>query len=517
MTDESYIDDSGLISEKIEIFNETAKNIKQQIINFGKDGRNRKANPSYYTNKSAVFSSLYDELRDNFNEIIILNPEKDNVFFSSSLGDIYTFPETFLTEAKNHLDMLNTECFRASKPAKNFAAHIIQSLTPTKRNSAATTSNYDSPNDSDIETLKRENNDLTLKLSELFIQLESAKSELTDLKQANRDLRMSNHKLKLEALQGNTYSENNLDNCNPLANYTFPKRNKITDIIKLIPKFNGKPDELRVYLNKIDDLFSYIHDNEEALFVTVVKTNLTGEAATEVAEEEGLDTWNDLKTKLLTSFKQKENHVNDIARLQQMKQGPNENVENFCNRVKIILIKLKSVIPTGATRSFWFAHTERYATQCLEDGLSDVSISARLVSEKPKTFQAAIQFVIDTECRLKKNQIQVDATNFNAKQNIHATAPQVTMCTFCNKKGHQFSNCRIRIKNAPTDNPISTKTYRCDICETDTHTTAICYKNPKNNKSPDTNSNDKETVHTISVEPAAQSESYADTWLESEN
>lgn len=98
----------------------------------------------------------------------------------------------------------------------------------------------------------------------------------------------------------------------------------------MIPKFNGKPEELRVYINKIDDLFSYINDGDEAIFVTVVKTNLTGEAALEILDEEGLDSWNELKSKLLTSFKNQENHVKDIALLQQMKQCENENVETFC-------------------------------------------------------------------------------------------------------------------------------------------------------------------------------------------
>lgn len=69
-----------------------------------------------------------------------------------------------------------------------------------------------------------------------------------------------------------------------------------------------------------------------------------------------------------------------------MHQKPNESVTDFCNRIKQVLNKLKNSIPTGTTKQFWFSHTEKYAIHCLQDGLNDLKIQARLSSVDHTSF-----------------------------------------------------------------------------------------------------------------------------------
>lgn len=507
-------DDPADMEEAIEFFHTTATTVKKAIVNFGKDGASRKSDPTYFSKKLVTFTKLYDELDQNYINILQVDHEKTHPFFITPLESIYTTPDQLLEEAKKHLDLLKNP---PGPIPFNIAQHILSSLSPHKQrtnNATATSSDSNRDLNSIIAKLTQEKDELTLQVSELFIQLETSQEEITKLKQANRELRLANHILKLDSFQINPDREQQPTNIST-TNSSIPPRNKITDIIKLIPKFNGKPEDLRVYLNKIDDLFSYIDNCDEALFVTVVKTNLTGEAANEIAEEEGLDTWDELKAKLTTSFKQKENHVNDIALLQQTRQGQSETVELFCARIKKVLTKLKSVIPAGTTRNFWFAHSERYALQCLEDGLSDVKIQARLVAEKPKTFQAAVQFVIDTECRLNKNKNATDTSRGNTIKD--SGAQSVPTCTYCRKKGHKIEDCRIKNKNPSAEK--SEKKFRCEICDRDTHTTAICYKNPKNKKPADTKVESPEKINNISIQPAITDDESIenDTWLTSEN
>lgn len=283
----------------------------------------------------------------------------------------------------------------------------------------------------------------------------------------------------------------------------------------MIPKFSGKIEELRVYLNKIDDLYSYIFDGDEAIFVTVVKTNLTGEAATEILDEDNVDTWDELKKLLLKAFKPHENHVNEIAMLQSLKQSQNDTVETFCNKIKKNLLKLKSVVPIGATRQFWFQHTERYAIQCLEDGLRDVKVQARLVSERKTTFQAAAQFAMDTENRLNKNISDIP----KEKSIKESDNKSISFCNYCKKKGHKIENCELRNKkNNNNVSNVDKKSFKCEICEKDTHSTSICYKNPKNIK-PDDKKTDvvTDSLHSISVEQAVTGQDSNDIWFSSEN
>lgn len=145
---------------------------------------------------------------------------------------------------------------------------------------------------------------------------------------------------------------------------------------------------------------------------------------------------------LIKAFKRHENHVNEIAMLQSLKQNQSESVEIFCNIIKKNLAKLKSVVPIGASREFWFQHTERYAIQCLEDGLRDVEVPARLVAEKKSTLQAAAQFAVDTVNRLNKN--ISDAVK--DKPNRDYENKSTLFCNYCKKKGHKIDNCELRNK-----------------------------------------------------------------------
>lgn len=504
------------IEESIKLFKETATAIKQAISNFKKDSQDTKSKPGYYSRKLEYFQVLRDDIFKFYNEICTLDKEKKHAIHRTDVGNNKT-PEEFLIDTQTHLELLKTlvttvsvENSPSSIPnastfsslAKNIVANI------SNKSDAKSSQNTEINKDDEISNLLYLNDDLKQKYIDISKENEKIMAQLRDLQSINSQLRIENQKAKLENLFLKSENENEIRispqfNSSLMSNTPHVKR--VSDILKLIPKFNGKPEELRVYINKIDDLFSYINNGDEAIFVTVVKTNLTGEAALEVLDEEGLDSWSELKAKLLTSFKNQENHVNDIALLQQMKQSENESVETFCNRIKKVLSKLKSVIPVGAARSFWFTHTERYALQCLEDGLIDVTVQARLIAQKPPNFQSAVQFAIDTDNRLKKN-TDYSLNKTNEQKNK-------LFCRYCKKTNHTIENCKLKSKK-PDQKTEENKTedYKCTICKKNTHSTDICYNNPKNKQK-----SSKNEANANSLASKEQNDDELELWTGSEN
>lgn len=278
----------------------------------------------------------------------------------------------------------------------------------------------------------------------------------------------------------NQRSQQNFDNS---YNNSFNEESDLfplREILKLIPKFSGNSSELRIYINKINELWSYVKDGrDQAKFITVLKNRLSGEAALLLLEEDGLETWNEIKTILQLNFSIDPNHSNNLAMLQTIKQDSKEDVQSFCNRIKEILTKIKSVIPNGATKSFWFEHNERQAIQSLEDGLKDSTLQSRMIAARKPTFLLASQYAIEVDNRLTSK-------NINFRSELDKTA--VKFCSYCKKNNHLIDNCRLLKENTKSKNTDLKQnkpkpTFKdCEFCNKNNHTSDICYKNPNNTK-----------------------------------
>lgn len=91
----------------------------------------------------------------------------------------------------------------------------------------------------------------------------------------------------------------------------------IKEIIKLIPSFNGNSTDLRVYINKCSELWTFVQsDADRKRFVTVLKNNLSGDAALVLLDEEDLNDWESIRSILNENFNADPNHSNHIAMLQ---------------------------------------------------------------------------------------------------------------------------------------------------------------------------------------------------------
>lgn len=293
----------------------------------------------------------------------------------------------------------------------------------------------------------------------------------------------------------------------------------IKEIIKLIPKFNGNSNDLRVYINKCNELWSFVKKPmDRTRFITVLKNNLSGDAALVLLDEDGLDNWDSIRDVLQSNFNAEPNHSNHIAMLQSMKQRKDETVSDFCKRIKELLNKLKSSIPNGTTKQFWFEHNEKQAIQALEDGLADVKLQSRVVSASKPTFNIASQFAIETDNRLKS---KIISDRSDSKGSL--------LCKYCKSNDHMIENCKKRPAKdqkkpqSATTNEKKSDDFRCTICSTNTHTTEICYKNPKNknngksDKSAGATANSLSNNHSEINNCDISNSSEYQIWIDSEN
>lgn len=492
-------------------------NIIKCEINFGKDSSSRKTK-EYYDTKINSFQDLYRKFTDVEKEIVQIEPNHE-LDYRASILDKYEQFLNVLKQGKSNL----------VKP--NAAAGIMEFVAERQVNTAAQQSTPDNANQlklslSKIDELEaelyqaridlkflsenhdaflRENNDLKNSISNLNSQIneiDSIKFEKDSIESQFKALKLNFDRVSYEKRQLQITLNNSVSSISSTANQQHRSdtgvannqcnSNKddtlftIKDIVKLIPKFSGNRTDLRVYINKCTELYSYVkHGGDQARFITVLKNNLSGDAALLLLDEDNLEDWDSIKDLLNQNFHSDPNHSNHIALMQSMKQKQEESVEDFSKRIKNILTKLKSSIPEGATKQFWFDHTERQAIQALEDGLFDVKLQSRVVSANKTSFNIASQYAIETENRLKSKQ-----SNYaqSSKSNMPKVPNEFLFCRYCKKNNHLIENCKLRaknnekkgIKNEENNTEGASEGFKCTICNKNNHTTAICYKNPDN-------------------------------------
>lgn len=397
-------------------------------------------------NKNIELAAQIEKLTKSFNNLKDLSKTTQNDKFES-------------LQAQNDLILSELENVKS----ENAALRIESTMREAELNEIA--NSYDQTSQNDKFKILQEQND------RIISELEIVKSENTALR---ADSLLREVELKTEIA----------NSCGRNPKPSFSDTLTINEISKLMPKFNGKPEDLRSFVKKIDDLNIYVKtDNEQARFATLIKLSLTSEAADLLVDEDNLNTWTEIKAMLIKTCSPHINHSNYIALLQKMEQGESESVEAFTLRVKAILKKLKCVIPEGATKQFWFPHCDKYAIQCLEDGIRDIQVQTRLVAAKLDKYHIAAQHAIDIADRLKKG-----STSKEMKPN-----PKFT----------------------PYKKP--DQTYNCTICNKTTHSTDICYKNPKNmNKETKQEADKKINSIAQSIEPNERAPELKDVWFEQE-
>lgn len=452
----------------MEALSNTLKTIGEKIqkafVNFKKDSNDRK-NDEYFRKKIESLNSLYNQFSDIENELCASDPDHE-LEYRKSILDSYENYSQILRNGLQSVKQTNNAAHNIMSFVSKSAAHSSPSASSSaSANELKTALSKIADLENELSQLKETNKSLqTIIETSENSDLTAATSENLTLKATIKDLEeklsaMDQLQLTIDSLNSQIQASKRnydrvvyekrqiqikLDNAEFVNSTQFNSNNNhsrysensslsndelftIRDIVKLIPKFNGNRSELRIFINKCTELWAYVKEGaDQARFITVLKNNLSGEAAMLLLDEDDIEDWESLRDLLNANFNSDPNHSNNIAQMQNMKQSANESVENYCKRIKDILSKLKSSIPNGATKQFWFEHTESHAIQALEDGLRDVNLQSRVIAARKKSFNIASQYAIETDSRLKSKSIDLPSIDQNKKESK-------ILCNYCKK------------------------------------------------------------------------------------
>lgn len=489
--------------------NEYGDAIIKLSANFKKDPKERK-NKEYFGKKATYLESLYrsftdvekkiDEIDSAFdleyrNQIVDIYEQLENTFRASTAA----LEKNSAPKASHAFDFLkNNIGDKSASASSSTVSNTFATSSPTKTNDDSVQTRLAMEKIDElnaiVSTLQAENNSLKKIISDLesnIVLVDQLRLEKDTIEQQFKALKANYDRvvydkrtlqIRINQLSSSNSSHSNSNNNSSpddLDSELFP----IRDLIKLIPKFSGDRAQLRVYINKCSELWSFVKDGvDQARFITVLKNNLSGEAALLLLDEDELEDWESIRSLLNQNFNSDPNHSNNIALMQSMKQNRNESVEDFCGRIKTILVTLKSSIPTGATKHFWFDHTERQAVQALEDGLVDLSLQSRVVAAQKTSFNLASQYAIETAKRLTS---KFEPHPTQKYQHDSTASKEKSFCRYCKKPNHTIENCRLRQKNNDKKTTSDQTDFKCTICKTNSHSTDICYKNPDRTTKPE--------------------------------
>lgn len=237
-----------------------------------------------------------------------------------------------------------------------------------------------------------------------------------------------------EVINSNTMEENVRATDNVTNSFTEPIHVRMaqietipSDIIKIIPIFNGDSHLLNMFIKKCEYIilnFGYMNSFYQTEYLMhVITSRLSGKAATMVSDNEHLiNDWEQLKMLLYQHFGDQRSEECLLMELESISLKPGETFLELCNRIQLhrsnLFAKLNSTIGIYAKDS----KKEIYNHIALNVFLYNLPKGLmRIVRLKnPQTLEDALQIVMEevnfnNQYKMRNNLLHNDKTNSNRK------------------------------------------------------------------------------------------------------
>lgn len=208
---------------------------------------------------------------------------------------------------------------------------------------------------------------------------------------------------------------------------------EMRDIVKLVPEYDGKEKFLDTFIKKIDRLWEYIADNEDAdknQLLLVLQVKLVGKAAEAVQDNE-FQNWQSVKEALIAKITPNRNTEKSELKLCATKQKPGESIEDYAQRIEDALSALNRSFPQEEQNEAIKKANDRKAKTSFENGLYSTFLKNQVIGQNCTTFRNSVDYVIEQDSR--RAELKPKSNNL--------------FCTFCKMSNHNIENCRKRNKN----------------------------------------------------------------------
>ena len=253
---------------------------------------------------------------------------------------------------------------------------------------------------------------------------------------------------------------------------------KIGLLLKILKQFDGNRDKLHEFIENADTAMRLASEDDSPTVFEFIKCNITGKARSQIRNRE-FDDWPALREYLKINYSDKRSHSHYQVELGQCKQGANEAVMIYANRIETLLLKLCNSLEEGLGDAEKKANIKLLQTQALNvflNGLND-SLTVLVKSQKPPSLEEAVSLAaaeemmlrdrssksqqspssfcnyckkhghLITECRKKAHrEAQKGKTDFKTNTNV-STVNSDKVCNYCKKVGHLIGECRKREYN----------------------------------------------------------------------
>lgn len=271
-------------------------------------------------------------------------------------------------------------------------------------------------------------------------------------------------------------------------------------LLKFIKPYDGNRETLNSFIVNCDNAFDLANTTQKPTLFKYILCQLQGKAEVACSIKE-FTAWEQLKEFLKTQFSERKHYTHLLTDLQEGKQAPNENVNQFSLRVETCLSQLLTEISLSGTKvkevSGRTAAMEDLALHHFIMGLNP-RISSIIRCKSPKNLNEAINYAISEE--------RIQQTIY--KKNISTDKPQRNMLNYRNpgpsssgpSQGQRpFNTFKPR---PPFNNPPTNQI--CRYCKAPGHTIDNCRKREFNNNRaqnpnprPSTSYNPRPQIHYI--------------------
>lgn len=223
-----------------------------------------------------------------------------------------------------------------------------------------------------------------------------------------------------------------------------------------IPKYDGNSESLNQFIRCCELITNDLKKEEFPKFLSLMNTLLVGKA-NDVIKLNEFDSWDDLKQELESRFSCPKSVQQIQSELSLIKQSATENVQEFANKIEILLSQLNSacVKSEGEESAKLLKNfNSKLALSSFKNGLHNESIKLLVKSGRFESFREAVREALEEEALVSS---QVSVSNNHSKRPVNPNK-----CQLCGIVGHLGNSCR-RFQVTPLtpySNSNSTNFYR---------------------------------------------------------
>lgn len=253
----------------------------------------------------------------------------------------------------------------------------------------------------------------------------------------------------------------------------------------LIPKFNGKTEDLRRFISLVEKYNSSLEAGQRAILLNRLGFKLEGKAF-EVYDKRVYRDWAELQAALEHKFSSQKSMPTLLTEMSRIQQHFNEPVDDFAYRIKEILQELKrataSLYNNEQSRTDFYTEHSRAALRVFKEGLNE-PLRSLLKSSRVNDLDEAIDLAIEEEPYVYRDKYARKNNDSMAKfspKKEHIKQEKLN-CNRCGRSGHTVSGCFANISRWPKQ--VKEEPNLCSYCNKAGHKKDSCFAFLKNNDS----------------------------------